>query len=752
MPPLKDAQRRRVETSVREARAVADAAARAELVRLGVQDPAPPASLDDAEKSLSLRLRTYAFKLAHRLGRQEASPVDIAAEDVSWEFWHGRLFARFLAERGLLVRLEPDGPVPVSLEDCFGTAVKEGARDGWELAARHAAAMLPGIFPPGSPVRELRLPEDAARRLGTLIDGMPPGLYTDPDGLGLTCEHWHAGRREEILAGGGRIGQSGVGCVTQRCTPQYIASFILDNTLGAWWAYGRLTGNDLEDASLWEEDLRSSASLPGMPLEYLRFVLDGDFYDCNYGDDDDYDGDDDDDDDVDGGDDDVDGDGGDDDVDGDGDGDGDDGDGDGASGRDVGDGGSGDGDDDDGDIDIDPDDDDHDGYPGCDYGDLWLPAAGTLLAWPESSLEDIKVMDPSCGSGNFLVSAMSMLVRMHLDGSTPSPRDAVDSVLRHNIHGLDIDRHSVATASFALSLAAWSWEGAGGYRPLPELNVAWTGRRAPEEADLLTLAGKNGRLRKFLLGLGKLFADGPRLGSLLETGKFEDLRLTFGGRGRVRGSFIKTAVEELDRIESPESPETAAEVRQLARAAALLIPGQYTLVVTDAPFLPWECLDDGTRAVLAGNCRDSKGDMSAAFLDGCCSAMCGRGGMTGTVTSQDWLDGQDFRNLRKNMLSRNVLRMLARLGERAFGNGHGSGTSASILIMSPYDRKNSKYSDGTQVDHTPVQNVIYGLKAEGRKTPKSKAAKLASGRILWDEQKYHMDNPEKAVDLEPYEI
>ena len=54
------------------------------------------------------------------------------------------LFARFLAERGLL--RNPEYDVAVTLEDCRELAEAEGLTDGWAMAERYAAAMLPGVF------------------------------------------------------------------------------------------------------------------------------------------------------------------------------------------------------------------------------------------------------------------------------------------------------------------------------------------------------------------------------------------------------------------------------------------------------------------------------------------------------------------------------------------------------------------------------------------------------------------------------
>jgi hypothetical protein len=52
-----------------------------------------------------------------------------------------------------------------------------------------------------------------------------------------------------------------------------MVSFLLDNSLGAWWAAKRLSSHDLATAED-EQELRDKAYVDHLPLEYLRFVKD----------------------------------------------------------------------------------------------------------------------------------------------------------------------------------------------------------------------------------------------------------------------------------------------------------------------------------------------------------------------------------------------------------------------------------------------------------------------------------------------
>ena len=105
-----------------------------------------------------------------------------------------------------------------------------------------------------------------------------------------------------------------------------------------------------------------------------------------------------------------------------------------------------------------------------------IPAAGKFEGWPKQ-LKDLKLLDPCCGSGHFLVASFSMLVPMRMAVEDLTSEEAVDAVLRDNIHGLELDQRCVELAAFALALEAWRYPSAGGYRPLPELHLACSGKK-----------------------------------------------------------------------------------------------------------------------------------------------------------------------------------------------------------------------------------------------------------------------------------
>lgn len=271
MQPLDKALRSKLERTVREARDIAEVAATASLEQLGVGEINPYAHLNDDERKLRVRLRAHGRQLGDFREPDGKQEILRLVEEVAYEHWHRMLFARFLAENSLLMYPDPVDPIPITLEECEDLAAGEGAKNGWELAARFAAKMLPQIFRPDSPVFQLTLPPEHQQRLEKLLAELPEEIFFASDSLGWVYQFWQAKKKDDINASEVKIGARELPVVTQLFTEPYMVSFLLDNSLGAWLAARRLSEDDLRNTKS-EKELRQKAALPGVPLEYLRFV------------------------------------------------------------------------------------------------------------------------------------------------------------------------------------------------------------------------------------------------------------------------------------------------------------------------------------------------------------------------------------------------------------------------------------------------------------------------------------------------
>ena len=277
--PLDKALRRTLEATVIKARDIAELAATQALNRLGVGDAKPADYLNDEQRKLRTRLRARGRQLGdikQDNGRQATHKL---VTEVAYEHWHRMLFARFLEQNNLLMY---DEYTSLSLDECNELAQDaDTARDdlerrcesGWELAGVLASKMLPQIFRIDSPVFELEFAPEHQRSLEQLVTGLSLETFQAQDSLGWVYQFWQSKRKDEVNKSEVKIGADELSPVTQLFTEPYMVSFLLDNALGAWWAGKRLTESDWQHASS-EQELRNKAVIPGVPLEYLRFVQD----------------------------------------------------------------------------------------------------------------------------------------------------------------------------------------------------------------------------------------------------------------------------------------------------------------------------------------------------------------------------------------------------------------------------------------------------------------------------------------------
>lgn len=230
MTSLETPLRKKLEDTVKSARKAAESGALAALHQLGVGESAPADFLSEDQRKLRNRLREHGRRLGDILHKKEQT-IDNLMQEVAYQHWHRMLFARFLADNNLLMY---DG-VAVTLEECDELAPDENAANGWELAGRLAARMLPQIFKPGSVVFELHFAPEHQNELENLLKNLPDEVFKASDSLGWVYQFWQADAKDRINKSGVKIGANELPAVTQLFTEPYMVSFLLHNSLGAWW-------------------------------------------------------------------------------------------------------------------------------------------------------------------------------------------------------------------------------------------------------------------------------------------------------------------------------------------------------------------------------------------------------------------------------------------------------------------------------------------------------------------------------------
>lgn len=277
--PLDKALRRALEATVIKARDIAELAATQALTRLSVGEARPADYLNEEQRELRNRLRAHGRQLGDIKQDNKQQSISRLVTEAAYQHWHRMLFARFLEQNHLLMY---DEHTSLSLAECnelvqdpdtLRDEQERRCQSGWELAGVLASKMLPQIFRIDSPVFALEFAPEHQRELEKLVTGLAPETFQAQDSLGWVYQFWQSKRKEEVNKSEVKIGADELSPVTQLFTEPYMVSFLLDNSLGAWWAGQRLTDHDWQTAQS-EQELRDKAAIPGVPLSYLRFVKD----------------------------------------------------------------------------------------------------------------------------------------------------------------------------------------------------------------------------------------------------------------------------------------------------------------------------------------------------------------------------------------------------------------------------------------------------------------------------------------------
>lgn len=252
------------------AREIAEDGARKALTELGVEDARRPDGLTKDQTDLRNRLRAHSRSLGDPMQSDGSIRAGRLVREIAHEHWHRALFARFLAENNLLI--DPDHKVAVSLSDLENIAKEEGL-DLVETAADWAEPMLPQIFRKDDPVLALTLPPEARAGITEIVKSLPRAVFAADDSLGWVYQFWQADQKGRVNESEVKIGADELPAVTQLFTEDYMVLFLLENTLGAWWA-GKILAADpvLSDDAGSEDELREKTSPPGHRWTYLRFV------------------------------------------------------------------------------------------------------------------------------------------------------------------------------------------------------------------------------------------------------------------------------------------------------------------------------------------------------------------------------------------------------------------------------------------------------------------------------------------------
>jgi hypothetical protein len=274
-----------------------------------------------------------------------------------------------------------------------------------------------------------------------------------------------------------------------------------------------------------------------------------------------------------------------------------------------------------------------------------------------------------------------------------------------------------------------AWRLGGEHFSIPELNLACSGL-APHvsESDWVKLAGNDGLACEQMRRLYWLMENAPTLGSLIEPMRLE-ANVFSSGTERV----LPMIAEALKRERGSEEMRELAIAAQGVLAAFQIMAHQFTLVVTNVPYLGrWRQSDE-----LAEFCRnvysDSKADLATCFVDRCMKFL-SDGGTAAVVSKQEPLFLGQYKQHRIRLLKCAQWDFVVKLGPRAFETISGERVNVALLSFT---------QTLPRIDHTFI-----GLDVSKEKSPAKKAKAIRDAASSVISQREQLDNPDSRIIFE----
>lgn len=270
--------------------------------------------------------------------------------------------------------------------------------------------------------------------------------------------------------------------------------------------------------------------------------------------------------------------------------------------------------------------------------------------------EDIKVIEPCCGSGHILVYVFDLLYKMYEERGYQT-RDIPSLILKNNLVGLEIDKRAAQLASFSLVMKARALNSrffSNNYYVKPSVYEIWDSRDLISnnyEESLNELKFLTANEIKEIKWLVEKFRYAKIIGSLL---KFE----------KKNYDLIESIIEKIKNnavITIFNSNFLGDGIRCLYHllAQAKVMSAKYDVMITNPPYLGISKIESAGKQYLSAEYPGSKSDMFAMFME---APYVKKNGFIAMVNPDSWMFLSSYAELRNKLVNNQAIINMIHLG------------------------------------------------------------------------------------------
>ena len=289
--------------------------------------------------------------------------------------------------------------------------------------------------------------------------------------------------------------------------------------------------------------------------------------------------------------------------------------------------------------------------------------------------EEIKVLDPACGSGHILVTAFEVLYEIY-KMSGYLEEEIPELILKNNLYGLDICNRAAQLAQMAVMMKAREYD-KNISNKVTELNITsiqdtnWIDSRVKEVllngVDNKSLATQQVEL------LANTFKDAKEYGSIIDVKDFDfdfwTERLT-SIQNMSMGLLYADVISELQR-----------KLPQLIKQA-MIMQQKYESIITNPPYLGSTYFNADLTDFMKDKYPNSKSDLCVAFIEkslNMTKSKC----YCSLVTMQSWMFLSSFEAFRENLLDNATISTMTHMGNNVMRIAFGTCATVWKKVLLP---------------------------------------------------------------------
>ena len=378
-----------------------------------------------------------------------------------------------------------------------------------------------------------------------------------------------------------------------------------------------------------------------------------------------------------------------------------------------------------------------DNNPYCEAKDEWkylvdTPSGDETLKVDD--LAELTVADLACGSGHILNECFDLLYSLYVEEGY-SRSQAISSILRKNILGIDLDTRAKQLATFALLMKACQKD-----------NSFLDGKVMPRVYDMprpiaeaIATDADTGNAEEYLKETLPHYLLGGNADMVQE---LTDAILLMD-HANTLGSIMKFDISEQTRnvvmVRTQEYEEQLANGEIVPSSIMLLMPymriilaltQKYAALCMNPPYMGSGRFDEVLSKYVKDNYADAKADLFSVFMQMGMERLAPNGKMA-QINMQSWMFLSSFEKLRKQFLTHYNINNMLHLGPRTFDELSGEVVQNTAFVLSK---------------HKPVeQGGVYYRLVEGKNCADKERlfleAKQGDGKAIINSKSYTVNYP-----------